>query len=96
MPLSSASTTEQVLAAYADNGSFDLNDSVDEAKAFIAACRLLLSPQHSVARSATGAAAVDLNQEVIERRLTDAQAWLAARSSRSGAVIHADFTGFRD
>jgi hypothetical protein len=98
--LSSSSTTTQVLAAYADNASYEEDDDLTKARAFAAACRLLLSPQHSVKRSVSGGRSgseVELDPGVIERRLDDARRWIANKlAAASGGVIHADFTNFRD
>lgn len=100
MPLSSANTTAEVLAAYADNASYEENDSLAQGKAFVSACRLLLSPKHSFKRSATGGgkgSEIELSQELLENQLNEARRWVAAKlAAASGAVIHADFTGFRD
>jgi hypothetical protein len=99
VPLSSSSTTTQVLAAYADNANYEENDSLAEAKAFVSACRQLLSPKHLVSRSASGGRAgteVEYDPGVIEREKDRAQRWIEQKLGESGNVVHADFTGFRD
>jgi hypothetical protein len=100
MPLSSASTTAQVLAAYADNASYEENDSLAEGRAFVSACRMLLSPAHSFKRSASGGgkgSEVELSQDLLMQQLDQARRWVAAKQeASSGGVTHADFTGFRD
>lgn len=100
MPLDSTSTTAEVYAAYADNASYEENDSLSEAKAFVSACRLLLSPLHSVKRSAAGGRSgteVELSQELLQKQLDQAREWVAQKQSAAshGGVIHADFTDFR-
>src|SRR5687767_3000678 len=101
MPLSSSSTTAQVLAAYADNSGYEENDSLSEALAFASACRLLLSPQHSAAVSAIkgqgGGSELELDQTIYERQLNAARNFIAAkRAATSGGVTHFDSTGFRE
>ena len=99
--LSSSSTLAQVYAAYADNASFEEDASVSKCRAFITACRLLLSPKFSPARSrgaGRDAGEVEFDYEAVKSQLQDAQAWLLANGDQSGAgaVRHPDFTGFRD
>lgn len=99
VPLSSASTTAQVLAAYADNGSYEENDSLSEAKAFVSACRILLSPKHLVSRSASGGRSgteVEYDVTVVEREKDRSQRWIEQKLGESGNVVHADFSNFRE
>lgn len=91
-----------MLAAYADNASYEEDASVAKAKAFATACRSLLSPGRIVKRSAAGGRGgneVELMPELLQQQLEDARRWLAAElaaASGGSAVIHADFTGFRE
>jgi hypothetical protein len=100
MALSSTSTTADVLAAYADNADFEETNDVAKARAFISACRLLLSPKHTLKRSVSGGRSgseVELMPEVIERRMDEARRFVAAVvAAQSGGVIHVDLTSFRD
>ncbi len=105
MPLSSISTTAEVLAAYADNASYEQNDSLSQARAFASACRVLLSPAHTLARSAAGGRAfgaeseVEMDQGTLERQLEAARQFIAAKQaatgSGSGAITHVDMSAFR-
>lgn len=97
MALSSSSTTDDVLAAYADNASYEEDADTAKCKAFISACRLLLSPAHLPRKTGAGGNEVELVPEVIERRMDDARRWLAAQiAATSGGCTHLDLTGFRD
>jgi hypothetical protein len=97
--LSSTSTRAEVLAAYADNASYEEDASIAKAQAFITAVRILLSPKHLVQRVAHGgrsAEEVELDLALLREELKAAQGWLAgALAADSGAVIHADVTDFR-
>ncbi len=98
--LSSASTTAQVLAAYADNCSYEEDASTSKCQAFITAVRLLLSPAHSLKRSVHGGRGgneIELSPELLRAELQDARQWLANQNAAdSGGVTHADFTDFRE
>jgi hypothetical protein len=98
--LSSSSTRDEVLAAYADNASYEEDDSVPKAKAFVTACRLLLSPKHSAVRTNAMGIEVELELELIRAEMIAAQEWLAAsgESARTsaGEVMHSSFEEFRD
>lgn len=101
MPLNSSSTTADVLAAYADNSGYEENESLSEALAFAQACRLLLSPNHSVKISAikgqSGGSEIELDPGVYERQLAAARNFIAAkRAATSGGVTHVDLTAFRE
>lgn len=97
--LNSSSTRAAVLAAYADNASYQEDDSLTKARAFITACRLLLSPQHSAKRTkGANSAEVELDLGLIRKELEDAQQYATARATdASGAAVqHISFAGFRD
>lgn len=103
MTLSSSSTRAEVLAAYADSASYDENQSLAQARSFVSACRLLLSPKFSVKRSAHGGDGqeVELDLQMTKELMNSAIAWIDANqhlasSGNSSGVIHADFTGFRE
>lgn len=101
MPLSSSSTRAQVLAAYADNAAYEENGSLSQARTFVTACRLLLSPQHNVKRAShggRGAEEVELDLTLIRDELKAAQDWvnLTAGAQSGSSVVHPDFTNFRD
>ena len=97
--LDSNSTRADVLAAYADNASYQEDNSLTKAKAFITACRLLLSPKHSAKRSrGANSAEIELDLSLISRQLDDAQSWATARDTAAAgsSVTHLSFDGFRD
>lgn len=103
--LSSASTRAEVLAAYADNASYEEDASVSKCKAFITACRLLLSPKYLVSRAQHGGNAgelVEVQQDLIRDEMTQARKWLAANDTSSttgtggGGVTEQYFDSLRD
>jgi len=98
MALSSSSTRDDVLAAYADNASYEEDASVAKAKAFVTACRMLLSPKHSAALVSGPGLQVQIGLKQIAGELAAAQSWLAANDQRApaGEVIHASFEEFRE
>jgi hypothetical protein len=99
MALSSLSTRQEVLDAYADNSAYEENESVAQAKAFASACRLLLSPRFSVKRTVHGSRGeeVELDLTVIQKQLDDARHWIAANApaANGSGIIHPDFTDYR-
>lgn len=103
MPLSSTSTRAEVLAEYADCCGYDVDGSVELCKRFIKACRLLLSPLHTIKRSSHGGRQgneVELDQSVIQKELDKALAWHRAASptdpvTGGGGVVFPDFSAFR-
>lgn len=100
--LSSASTREQVRAAYFDNASYEEDASVAKAKIFITACRMLL--QHIPKRAKQGGAGSEVETDPvrIENQLEEAQEWLQsvgatlAGTSGSGSTRHFSIQNFRD
>jgi hypothetical protein len=111
MPLSSTSTRAEVLAAYADNAGYDVNNSVSQCKDFIVACRLLLSPQYQLKRVNHGGASrgsggeeAEVDQQLILAQLAEAKAWLAVADPAGagadpggGGVVYLEKTSdFRD
>ncbi len=97
--LNSSSTREQVLASYADNASYAEDDSIAKARAFITACRLLLSPKFS-AKRAKGSNSLEVEHDlaVYRNEKTDAEKFVAARSTSTAtaSVSHLSFGSFRD
>lgn len=95
MPLSSTSTLAEIKAAYADNASYEANDSVSQAQAFIAACRLLLLKLPK--RTVTGNRyELELDLDLIRDELEAAKRWASVRGSNdSGNVIFPSFDNFR-
>lgn len=100
MPLDANSTTAQVLDAWATNANYAENDSLSEARAFASAVRQLLSPRHSMKRSAAGGRGgteIELDPPTLLKQLEDANVWISQKlAANGGGVIHADFTGYRE
>lgn len=94
--ITSSSTLADVRAAYLDNLSYETDGSVAKARAFVEACRAILSwPSDSMKE--TVRSMFDLTR--IENQLTQAQDWIAANNTSGahfGQVKHVDFGGFRD
>jgi hypothetical protein len=99
--LNANSTRAQVLAAYADNASYEEDGSVAKCRAFVTAVRLLLSPKHLVSRAAHGGRSgeeVEIDLAILQQELQHAREWLAAAGAAEdgSSIIHADFSGFRE
>jgi len=98
--LSASSTRAQVLDEYSNTCSYEEDADAAKCRRFITAVRMLLSPRHSLKRSAHGGRGgeeVELDLVTLRQELTAAQSWLAgAIAAGSGSVVHADFTGFRE
>lgn len=91
---------DALYAAYHDNLDYDLVESQAKARAFVAACRGLLSPDVTVKRSAHGGRGgneVELDQTLLRQQLLDAQRWLAqtVAASSGGSVVLADLSDIR-
>ena len=86
--ISSASTDAEVQAAYDDNASYVEDNSVDKAKAFITACRLLIRRiPTSIAVSGRSATRDSLKSEIDE-----AYTWLKSRlGAGRSRVLRVDF-----
>ncbi len=98
MPLDSSSTLQEILDAYADNGSYGEEGSAAKGRAFCTACRLLLLQLPKRIASGRGGEEVELEPELIERQLQQAKQWLDVNldSAGSGRTRYSDFSGFRD
>lgn len=85
-------------SAYFTNAGYDANNSAAECRLFITACRkLLMLPKR--ASSGERDEEVELDLTLIRDQLNDASSWLADavdQADGGGAVIHADFSGFRE
>lgn len=84
MPLSSSSTFDQIVAAYADNASYIEDGSVSKCKAFITACLLLLLKLPK--RSGTREADTEMNPDLIRSELDKARDWLTANDPDAGGT----------
>ena len=98
--ITSASTIDQVEAAYIDNASYAEEGSVAKARAFVTACRVLLlkMPKETGSRDSR----LTLNPELIHQEMSLAQDWInasdsGASSSQAGGpnVSRMSFEEFR-
>jgi len=96
--LDSTSTWAEVVAAYADNVGYDEDNSATKARAFVTACRLLLSPAMSSKRTVHGGRGggeeLELDLAEIRRQLEAAQNWITGNAS-GGGVRHLSVEEFR-
>lgn len=91
--VTSSSTYAQVLAAYDDNASYDVEDDSTKAKQFIVAARILLRRLPKLAGHSGSQTA--LSPELIRRELEDAESWHKSKAAvessstnKQGRVIH--------
>jgi hypothetical protein len=81
--INSSSTLAQVQAAYDDNASYDQDNDPGKAKAFLTACRILLSRlPHS---TSMGMDHTQLNTDLIAQQMQDARNWLAVNDTASSS-----------
>lgn len=94
--VTSASTDEQVWDAYDDNASYQEDESVTKAQAFITACRLLLRRRPN--QISQNGQSVAFEAGAIQKGLDDAREWLALNntSANGGSVRHLDFRCLRE
>lgn len=91
--LSSASTLEQIQAAYDDTASYEEDGSESKCRAFITAARMLLN-RYPLEAAHAGGPSLRLPVESIRAELNEARSWLSAHVS-GGAVRMASFEEFR-
>ena len=95
----SSSTIAQIVAAIADNVSYDLPGDITKAREFAAAVRLMLLKFPKM--SSQDRASVEYDQATLKEMLDDALSWLASNDTTSdatdafGSIKHADLAGFR-
>lgn len=95
--LNSSSTYAEVVAAYRDNASYDLQGSAEMCRLFIDACTHLL--QRNSKEIEHGDERVVEDPGVIERLRSEARAWLAANDSTTspaGTRGYVRYAGTRD
>ncbi|MGA2032310.1 MAG: hypothetical protein ABSG68_08655 [Thermoguttaceae bacterium] len=97
--LNSASSLDDIRAAYADNASYAEDHDTGKCRRFITACRLLLLdlPKRA-SHGGTSAEEVELDLEVLRGEIQHAQSWLASASERIDAdrSTRFDVNCFRD
>lgn len=97
--LTSGSTRAQVLAAYRDNASYDVQNSPTMCRAFIDACRHLLILTADEVRQ--GQSMTAHNSLKIQSELDNAISWLVSNDTTAAGrvpgdrVVYADFGDFR-
>ena len=93
--LSSASTLDEINAAYDDNASYREDGSVAKAKVFITACSMLRRRIPSLVQSGNRHQ-VQMRVDLIRAEREDAQKWLTSNDpTSSGSVVGVDFQNFR-
>ena len=94
MALSSQNTYADAIAAYQDNASYEELVDVAKCRAFISACRFLLSFPNNVNAGDGQSFTVDLARVQVE--LGQARIWATDHSRRSGSGSRTfDFRDFR-
>ena len=95
MPLTSASTYAEILAAFKDNASYEQDNSRTKALAFITACRFL-----SLDPMSAGRGPQSMSRESYLEHMRQAQDWLAGNPGTTGAgsmrTRFGDLSNFRD
>lgn len=91
---------EELFEAYHDNADYEETNSLTKCKAFITACRRLLSPGVSPKRNVhggRGAEELELDLTVIQSQLGAAQQWQSdyVANNANDNVVHVDFNCFR-
>lgn len=92
--LSSSSTLAEIKAAYDDNASYDVDNSLTECGIFIAACRILLRRLPASARQGEEMA-IDLDLRLVRDELARAVRWRSQKNAVGGGVRFTDFSLFR-
>lgn len=98
--LTANSTDADVKAAYDNNASYDVEGSVEKARYFIQAVRLLIRRRPTAVTGPGGSG--DLTLESLKDQENEAKRWLAAHDTTgtsavggAGYVTRADLRGFR-
>ncbi|HEY1600459.1 MAG TPA: hypothetical protein VGG64_12705 [Pirellulales bacterium] len=82
MALDSSSTYDDAIAAYQDNASYEELEDVAKCRAFISACRFLMSFPNNVNAGDGQSFTVDVSR--VQAQLEQARIWAADHSRRSG------------
>ena len=97
--LDSSSTVDDIKAAYWNNASYQEDNSLTKCKAFVTACRLLLSLPMSTTSTIEGRnESISFDMVRIQNELNAANAWLSINDTYSGVsrqVKHLSFEDFR-
>ena len=93
--LSASSTLREIKASYLDNASYQEDESVPKAKAFITACRMLLLQLPKRANLANRNE-IEIDTKLLPEQIEEAKAWIATNDVAAGAVKHSSFEAFRN
>jgi hypothetical protein len=94
MSIDSASTQDDIVAAYLDNLGYDVEESPSKAREFIKACRALLVIHPSQWSQST--INMTFDPSLWQNQLNAAMSWLSANTqAQSGSVRHLAFGDFR-
>lgn len=96
MSLTSASSHDDIVAAYVDNSDYaDGAGDVSKARAFVQSCRILLIKRPSSAAHGPESASFDMR--LLREEMLAAQSWLNANDSTlsAGRVRFASFENIR-
>jgi len=88
--LSSSSTLAEIRASYADNASYEEEGSVEKARAFLTACKLLVARLYTI--EAADGAQVQREVRLIAEQESAARKWL---QQVGGAVVPTSTTSPR-
>ncbi len=96
--LSSASTYEEIKAAYLDNASYLEDGSAVKARVFITACRylLLVLPKRVSKGGKSQGEEIELDPGLIQREIGQAQVFLTQANLAAAPPVHYSFENFRD
>lgn len=84
--LSSTSTDAEVEAAYDDHASYEATESLDSARVFIQACRILLRRYHARMQQGPETTDVAANLSRIQQELDEAKAWVRLREQAGSST----------
>lgn len=94
MVIDSTSTLAQVEAAYDDNASYAQNNSPDQCRQFITACRILLRRMPKAAGQRDSH--LQTNTDLIEKAIGRAELWLQSNDTGAGSneprITRVDFS----
>jgi hypothetical protein len=96
--VTSQSSRGDVLNAMVDNASYDEDNSLPKAKAFVTACKVWLV-RWAFDKSRQAHSEISMPTDLVQKQLEAAQAWVAsqpaAAAATSGNVLYASVENFR-
>jgi len=97
MTITSASTISEIVAEIVDNASYQENDSLTEAKAFVTACRVYLFKVPKRQKNRNSETEFDVKE--LRAEMNNAVAWLRTKggdTTHKRRIVGASFEGFRN